>query len=60
MPDEPIPEGAIHLDPAVDAAKRTVAKLNNGLKLDRELNDDIITMAVVILRISGHQIVDKT
>lgn len=59
MPDE-IPEGAIRLDPAVDAAKRTVAKLNNGLKLDHELNDDIITMAVVILRLSGHQIVDKT
>ena len=50
----------IVLDPAVDAAKRTVAKLNAGLELDQELNNDIIQMCVVILQLAGHTVTDKT
>ncbi len=50
---------AIRLDPAVDAAKRTIAVLST-IQLPNGLNDDIVTMAIVILRLAGYQIEDKT
>ena len=50
---------AIRLDPAVDAAKRTIAALP-ALQLPKDANEDIITMVVVILRLAGYQVADHT
>lgn len=57
---EEAPANAIRLDPAVDSAKRIVAALNDGsLKLNKDVNNDVITMAVVILRLAGYQVGDQ-
>lgn len=54
-------DNAIRLDPAVDAAKRTIALLQaQTLRLPKELNDDIVTMTIVILRLAGYRVTDQT
>lgn len=46
----------IVLDPAVEAAHRLIARKD----LPSDINNDVITMAVVILRIAGYEITDST
>lgn len=45
----------IVLDPAVAAAKRLIAK-----ELPSDINDDVVTIAIVVLRLAGYQIEDRT
>lgn len=58
-PPEVNPENIVRLDPAVEAAKRTIAALQK-IELPQELNDDVVTMAVVILKLAGYRINDQT
>lgn len=62
MPEEPpntSQENVVRLDPAVDAAKRTIVALQK-IELPQGLNDDIVTMAVCLLRLAGYRINDQT